>query len=105
MKLYNTLNQKEIFKPMSTCLLLPVKINNFIDFETKIIEIKKSKNDFFIQDEPLIKINKIAIPYNYDKTHLENLFQYYNIGIDIDECWSILLNKTLLRIIELCKTF
>jgi len=102
MKLYNTLLNKEIFKPMSAGLILPLKVLDYNDLESKLEPIKNN-NDFFIKNIPLVKITKIAIPYNYEKSVIEKIFKFYNICIDLDECWSILFNKTLQRIIEVSK--
>lgn len=102
MKLYNTLINKEIFKPMSAGLILPLKVSNYTDLESKLSTIRNN-SDFFIKDIPLVKITKIAIPYNYEKSFIEKVFKFYNINIDIDECWNTVLNKTLRRIIEVSK--
>jgi len=102
MKLYNTLLNKNIFKPMSAGLILPLKILNYNDLESKLSTIRNN-SDFFIKDIPIIKITKIAIPYNYEKSVIEQIFKFYNINIDIDECWNIIFNKILQRIIEVSK--
>jgi hypothetical protein len=102
MRFYNTLIDKPVFKPFSACLTLPLKINNYSDLETKISAIK-NKNPFYINDIPIIKISKIAIPYNYEVETIKQIFDYYKISVDFDECWNLLLNKTLLRIIEVSK--
>lgn len=103
MKFYNTLINKPVFKPFSSCLVLPLKINNYTDLNEKVSLVKNS-NPFYINDIPIIKINKIAIPYNYEVETIKQIFSHYKISVDFDECWNLLLNKTLLRIIEVSKS-
>jgi len=103
MKFYNTLMNKTVFKQMSAGLILPLRINNYNNLETKISSIRNT-SPFYLQDIPIAKVTKIAIPYNYEKEIIKKMFEYYSICIDLDEVWNLLLNKTLRRIIEVSKT-
>jgi hypothetical protein len=102
MKLYNTLVNKKIFKPMAAGLILPLTVSNYSDLEMKLSSVRNN-NELYINDVPIIKIEKIAIPYNYEKETLIEIFKYYKINIDFEECWNLLLNKTLRRLIAVSK--
>jgi len=100
MKLYNTLVNKDIFKPMSGGMILPLKVENYTDLQHKIDPIKNN-SPFFINNDPVIKIERIAIPYNYEKETIDAIFKHYKINIDLEECWDKLYNKTARRIVEI----
>jgi hypothetical protein len=102
MKLYNTLIGEAILQPMSGALILPVKIDNPIEFETKIAP-NKHKGHHFLESTPISKLSRIGIPYNYDEDVMRKMFDYYKIGIDIDATWEALYNKTARRIVDVVK--
>ncbi len=100
MRLYNTITQSEIFKPLSSGLQIPINIKN----STKVKELV-SDNKFKINIRHLSILNYICLPYNYDSQEVFKLFNEYNIEI-INNLWEKLLDASVIKkIIELVKDY
>lgn len=101
-KLANTIVDHPILTPMSAGIIVPVTILNPIEFERKISTVR-NKHKLYIGNTPISKLTKIGLPYNYNKEQLMKAFDYYNLRIDSNECWSILFNKTSQRVVDVVK--
>jgi DNA polymerase elongation subunit (family B) len=97
MKLYNTLVDQIIFEEGTSGLVFSIKFEN-LSLIRELISNKNNKLDprYSINKIPLEKINSIAIPYNYKKEKLEEVFFKYKIKFDEKEIY----NSTNVKIIE-----
>ena len=100
MRLYNTLFQEEVFKPMSGGILIPIIIENPNLFLNKIQHLKDNK-DCFLKNTPINNIVWFAFPYSFDKDKIQALFDEYTIKINVDKIWEKIYNQTLQDIIDL----
>jgi hypothetical protein len=105
MRLYNTLVDKDIFRPGAFSLYIPIKFKNISAFNALIDPIKlKSKN--YLNDIQSSKINYLSIPYGYNKEELQLIFKKYGIVVSVEELWQWdrLANNTVVkRIAEVIK--
>jgi hypothetical protein len=105
MRLYNTLLDKDVFRPGAFSLYIPIKFKSITHFNTLIDPIKfKSKN--YLNDIASSKINYLGIPYGYNKEELRLVCNKYGIQVIPDELWQWdrLANNTVVkRITEVIK--
>lgn len=101
MRLYNTIMQDDVFKPMTGGVLVPIIITNPTDFVKKIADIRYLK-DTYLQDTPLNKITFLAFPhFQFDKDKVKERMEFFNIKIDNDKIWEKICNTTIKDIMSL----
>jgi hypothetical protein len=92
MKLYNTLVNDDIFRPLSSGLQVPILIKN----AQIITNINTNNNNLMINSNHFNKLNFITIPYNYDSASVLKLFNDFSISI-IPNLWEKLLEGAILQ--------
>lgn len=100
MKLYNTIVNDKVLFPMSSSLIVPIKISNPAQFETRIAAVKDN-HPSYIGKTPLSNLKYLAIPYSYDKEQLKKIMDHYTITVDPAQVWDILCNSTIKKIHEI----
>lgn len=85
MKIYNHIIGEKIFSPTSA---------------GKWIYCKFDKNKL---DLPETKSNVVCVPNDYDPAKIKNVFESYNIEIDLKTQWSKLYTTTCQRVYDLIK--
>lgn len=100
MRLYNTLMGKEIFKPLSSSLQIPIDISNFEKIKSLDFTMKYGLNS-----EQLNILNYICLPYNYNSEEVFELFKKFNISIT-NNLWAKLTEATTIqKVVELIKDY
>jgi len=102
MKLFNTINNIEYFKPLTSGKRLLIKINNHKIFTSEISEfIGKNKN--YLAELDISKLSNICIPSAMPIDKLALLFNKFSISIDENITWDTLFSTTCKRIVEIIK--
>ena len=99
MRLYNTMVNKEVFRPNTSGLSLPIIIYDKNKFLEQISDIK-SKSKLFLNNTNIDNINYIVIPYNFNKDILRKNLDIFKISIDFQETWEKNVTKITRNIIE-----
>jgi hypothetical protein len=102
MRTYNTIFNKEIFRPGLSGYSLPINIINRNDFLNKISN-HKSDSILYLNNTNIDNITFITVPYNYEPEDLKNKFKEYFIEINYEETWDKNVNKIVKHIIDVVK--
>ena len=102
MRTYNTIFDKEIFRPGTSGFSLPININNRTEFLNKISN-HKSNSNLYLNNTNIDNITFITVPYNYEPEDLKNKFNEYFIEINYEETWDKNVNKIVKHIIDVIK--
>jgi hypothetical protein len=102
MRLYNTITETETFKKMTSGFSIPITIEDYKVFNSKVEKIKNS-NDNYIGNIPLANLTYLVFPYTYDKEQIKLLLEEYKIKIEIKKVWDKIINKSVERILETIK--
>jgi hypothetical protein len=87
MRLYNTMVDAEIFRPGLNGLSFPIEILDVEKFKQQLSR-NFNRHPTFINNTPLIKINYLTVPTNYEVETLEYIFEKYSIKPNVEELWS-----------------
>lgn len=102
MRLYNTITDTMIFKPMLSGYALPIIITNSMEFIERIKDVR-FKSNLYIGDAPLGKFSNIVFPHTFNKEVAKEAMEKYFIKIDFDKVWGKVLSKSLKDILAVFK--
>lgn len=102
MRTYNTIINKDIFRPGTSGFSVPIKIVNRNAFLNKI-NGHKSNSSLFLNNTNIDNINYIVVPYNYEPPVLKEKFEEFSIEIDYLEAWEKNMTKIVKYIIDTIK--
>lgn len=104
MRLYNTIMEDPLFKPMGGGVALPITITNHTGFLQKIEPIKHN-NEFYLRDSPLSKLNYIVFPYSFDIESVKERMKEFYIKINIDALWDKICGTNVKDIMNLISQY
>lgn len=100
MRLFNTVMNEAIFKPMGGGIAVPIIITNVTEFLERIAPFRFN-NELFLNDAPITKLNYIVFPYVFSVETVKQKLEYFKIRIDEDTLWSKICGRNVQDIIEL----
>ena len=102
MKLYNTLVNKDIFKPLVSGRRLPINIKD----QNKLLDIlysNRKKHALFLSEFDISKLTFICFPLTETSENAKEILSNSGIEVDIDKLWNILYSKVCKRVFEVIK--
>ncbi len=102
MKLFNTLINKDIFKPLTSGKRIPIKIINTRKFIAKI-EPFIGKNKYYLENLEIDKLSNICCYYTFKPNQLKEIFEDNSIEIDQQTIWEILYSTTCRRVVDVIR--
>jgi hypothetical protein len=105
MKLYNTLVQDKIMSLFSSCLMVPITINNPAQFESLISKYRNVGDNLFIENTPISNLSYIAVPHKYNFNKLKTIFNEFGIIVEFNKVWDIVCNSTIHKVINIQKGY
>ncbi|RLA83400.1 MAG: hypothetical protein DRG78_04430 [Epsilonproteobacteria bacterium] len=103
MRLYNTIFNVELFRPMGSALHVPIIVHNPKLLETYINPIKETSM-FYLNKIPTTNLTYLAVPYDHDPEVIKAKLAELHIEIDKVKLWEIVYGKTAQRIVNTIKT-
>lgn len=100
MKLYNTIMNEVIFKPLSGGIAVPIIIRDVNLFMNKIKSIKNA-SEFYIEDAPLNKLKNIVFPYSFDVEKVKSTLNEFSIIINEDDLWAKICGQNIQDVLSL----
>jgi hypothetical protein len=101
MRLYNTIFDKEIFRPGTSGLSIAIDVKDVDMFLRKIEKIKSKK--YYLNNVNINNINYIVVPYNFEKDELRSKLKEYEISINFKETWEKNYSKIARSIVEVIR--
>lgn len=105
MRLYNTIMEDMIFKPMTSGILLPIQITDIPTFESKIKPLKNTNEYYLTEYNSTSDCNYIAFPYTFDPEKVKNKLAEYCIQINVEALLIKINGQNVTEIISLLNQY
>lgn len=100
MRLYNTIMNEPVFKPMSGGLAVAINITNPTDFLQKVESVRHT-NEMYLNDSPISKLNYIVFPYTFNVEEVKTALKHFNIEVNEEDLWSKICGTNIQDIMSL----